>query len=156
MNRGDYDGITSSETQQRNFNINRLDISWLTEYISTMAATSLIIPESSSTVDVHIIDSTSRIHGIPTDTFMEPKIKGYNVISCPAFSFLIEHPKSGQKLLFDLGVRKDWENLSTRIYNRITDAGWSVKVERGVADILKDNGVDPQSINSIIWRFCRA
>ncbi|KAL8819507.1 MAG: hypothetical protein Q9223_002071 [Gallowayella weberi] len=82
---------------------------------------------------------------------MEPKIKGYNVIQAPAFSFLIEHVKSGQKVLFDLGVRKDWENLSARIQKRLEDGGWTVKVEKGVADILDDNGVDPKSINAIIW-----
>ncbi|KAL9601984.1 MAG: hypothetical protein Q9179_002700 [Wetmoreana sp. 5 TL-2023] len=116
-----------------------------------MSAAELSIPESLSTVDVHIIDSTSRISGIPTETFMEPKVKGYNNIDCPAFSFLIEHPKSSERVLFDLGVRKDWENLSASISKRLKDRGWSVTVEKGVAAILKDNGVEPKSISAIIW-----
>ncbi|KAL8715637.1 MAG: hypothetical protein Q9225_006368 [Loekoesia sp. 1 TL-2023] len=116
-----------------------------------MAAMSLDIPESSSTVDVHIINSTSKIKGIPTTMFMEPETKGHSIIDCPAFSFLIEHPKSGARLLFDLGVRKDWENLSPKISNEIKRRGWSVTVEKGVADILKDGGVKPESINAIIW-----
>ncbi|KAL8734396.1 MAG: hypothetical protein Q9166_001594 [cf. Caloplaca sp. 2 TL-2023] len=116
-----------------------------------MAATDILIPESHSAVDAHIINSTSKISGIPTETFMEPKIKGYGIIDCPAYSFLIEHPPSGQRVLFDLGVRKDWENLSARISKKIKDRGWSVTVEKGVADILKDGGVEPKSINAIIW-----
>ncbi|KAL8732328.1 MAG: hypothetical protein Q9181_003999 [Wetmoreana brouardii] len=105
------------------------------------------------TVEVNIINSTSRIWGIPTKMFMEPKMKGYNTVDCPAFSFLIEHPKSGERVLFDLGVRKDWENLSARISKELKDRGWSATVEKGVAAILKDNGVDPNSINAIIWRY---
>ncbi|KAL9602695.1 MAG: hypothetical protein Q9219_001685 [cf. Caloplaca sp. 3 TL-2023] len=116
-----------------------------------MAPTISDIPESTSTVDVHIINTTSRIKGIPIQMFMEPEIKGHDIIDCPAFSFLIEHAGSRSKVLFDLGVRKDWENLSPRISNRIKDAGWSVTVEKGVADILKEGGVDPESISAIIW-----
>ncbi|KAI4190992.1 MAG: hypothetical protein L6R41_000442 [Letrouitia leprolyta] len=115
------------------------------------ANTELAIPESSSTVDIHIIDSTSRIKGIPISLFMEPEIKGHDIVDCPAFSFLIEHRATSTKLLFDLGVRKDWEKLSTKIYDRIKAGGWSVTVEKGVADILKDNGVEPASVNAIIW-----
>ncbi|KAL8779003.1 MAG: hypothetical protein Q9213_007152 [Squamulea squamosa] len=116
-----------------------------------MAAADFIIPESASAVDVSIINTTSRIRGIPAETFMEPKIKGYHAIDCPAYSFLIEHEKSHQKVLFDLGVRKDWENLAPNISARINEQGWSVTVEKGVVDILMDCGVEPKSINAIIW-----
>ncbi|KAL8824158.1 MAG: hypothetical protein Q9170_008238, partial [Blastenia crenularia] len=109
------------------------------------------IPESNSIVNVHIINSTSRIKGIPTSVFMEPEIKGHNTIDCPAFSFLIEHAKLGSRLLFDLGVRKDWENLSPNIVRRIREGGWSVTVEQGVAKILEQNGIEPRSIAAIIW-----
>lgn len=81
---------------------------------------------------------------------MEPKINGHDIVDCPAFSFLIEHPNK-TKLLFDLGVRKDWENLSARISKRIKDGGWSVTVEKGVADILEDGGIDLTAITAIIW-----
>lgn len=115
------------------------------------ASTDVIIPESTSTVDIHIIDSTSWIKGIPTSFFMEPEIKGHDIVAAGAFSFLIEHQSTGTKLLFDLGVRKDWENLSAKIADRIKENGWTVTVEKGVADVLKDGGVEPESINSIIW-----
>ncbi|KAL8966816.1 MAG: hypothetical protein Q9197_005773 [Variospora fuerteventurae] len=115
-----------------------------------MAVPKLNIPESTSTVQVQIIDSTSRIKGIPVTILMEPEIKGHDFMNCPAFSFLIEHPNR-TKLLFDLGVRKDWENLSPLLFNRIKEEGWSVTVEKGVADLLQDRGMDPASINAIIW-----
>ncbi len=112
----------------------------------------LNIPDSKSIVNVRIINSTSRIKGIPYSVFVTPPYKGLDHLDCPAFSFLIEHESSGRKLLFDLGVRKDWENLPPTIVKRLKDGGWMVTVERGVADILEEGGVAPKDIEAIIWR----
>lgn len=112
----------------------------------------LNIPDSESTVHVRVINSTSRIKGIPVRIFFEPEIKGLEVLDCPAYSFLIEHPPSGRKVLWDLGVRKDWENLAPRIVKRIRDGGWQVTVEKGVAELLEEGGVKPGDIDSVIWR----
>lgn len=117
-----------------------------------MAQPSLDIPSSMSTVVVHIIDSTSRLQGIPTAIFMEPSIKGFEELRCPAYSFLIEHPDDGRKLLFDLGVRKDWENLAPTIQKNISHWNAKVIVEKGVAEILEEGGVGPQEVEAIIWR----
>ena len=113
--------------------------------------TDLQIPPSKTTVDVSIINTTSRIKLIPYKVFVEPDYKGLDYLDCPAFSFLIEHP-SGRKLVFDLGVRKDWENGPQRIVDRIKDGGWSVTAEKDVAQILREGGVDPKDIEAIIWR----
>lgn len=113
----------------------------------------LNIPSSSSTVKVHVIDTTSHISKIPTSLFLEPQYEGIEFLDCPAFSFLIEHPPSGRKFLFDLGVRKDWENYSHRIANRIKDQGWDLKIEKGVAETLDEGGVRPKDIEGIVWRF---
>ena len=112
----------------------------------------LHIPDSESVVDVHIIDSTSRIKGIPFSVFTTPPYKGLNYLDCPAFSFLIQHQSSGRKILFDLGVRKDWENMPAKIVKRIKNGGWTVTVEKGVAEILLEGGVAPKDIEAIVWR----
>ena len=112
----------------------------------------LNIPDSSSVVNVHIINSTSRIKTIPFSVFVTPPYKGLDYLDCPAFSFLIEHASSGRKVLFDLGVRKDWENLPAVIVKRIKDGGWKVTVEKGVAEILQEGGVAPKDIEAIVWR----
>ena len=83
---------------------------------------------------------------------MVPEYKGLDYLNCPAFSFLIEHPVSGRKYLFDLGVRQDWQNGPRTIVERIKNGGWQVTVEKGVADILLDGGIDPNEIEGIIWR----
>jgi hypothetical protein len=30
--------------------------------------------------------------------------------------------------------------------------GWEITVDKNVVDILKDEGVDPTSIDSVVWR----
>lgn len=112
----------------------------------------LSIPPSTSTVNIHVINTTSHISKIPTSLFVEPQYKGFEFLDCPAYSFLIEHPPTGRKFLFDLGVRKDWQNYSARIASRIKDEGWTVEVEKGVAEILQEGGVMPGDIEGIIWR----
>ncbi|CAD6567914.1 MAG: hypothetical protein ASARMPREDX12_000839 [Alectoria sarmentosa] len=111
----------------------------------------LNIPNSESTVNVHIINTTSRITKIPFSIFTTPSYKGLDYLDCPSFSFLIEHASSGRKLLFDLGVRKDWENMPMVIVQRIKDGAWKVTVEKGVAEILQEGGVAPKEIEAIIW-----
>ena len=111
----------------------------------------LNIPSSQSTVIVHVIDTTARLQ-VPSRIVLEPEIKGFDTLDAPTFSFLIEHPTSGRKVLFDLGMRKDWENLAPVIVRQIENAGTKVNVEKGVADILNDGGVKPEAIEAIIWR----
>ena len=114
------------------------------------SAPDLKIPTSNTTVKVRIIDTTSQIEGIPLEPFVTPQIKGLTHLSCPAYSFLIEHP-SNRSLLFDLGVRKDVENYAPRIVDRIKKGGWSATVKQGVREILEANGVEGKSIEGIIW-----
>lgn len=116
-------------------------------------APALNIPESNATVNVHIINSTSRIKGVPSSLFFGPDISGNHFMDCPAYSFLIEHAASGQKFLFDLGVRKDWENLVPTLANHIKQEKWQINVEKGVAEILEEGGIKPKDINGIIWRL---
>lgn len=110
----------------------------------------LKIPASSQTVQVRIINTTSRIQGIPTDRFFIPEVKGFPSLDCPAYSFLIEH-SSGRRLLFDLGISKDWQNYAPKISNMIKNLGWKVTVEKDVREILEENGVSTKGIEAIIW-----
>lgn len=82
---------------------------------SAQPAPPLNIPPSSASVQVRLIDTTSQINGIAVAPFLEPPIKGHDVLNCPAFAFLITHPTLKRSLLFDLGVRKDWENLPPKV-----------------------------------------
>lgn len=68
------------------------------------------IPSSKSIVNLSVIDTTTRVRGLPTALFFVPTIGEYNTVFCPAYGFLIEHEPSGKKILFDLGVPKNWRN----------------------------------------------
>jgi hypothetical protein len=115
----------------------------------------LHIPPSAATVDVCIINTTGHIDGIPTNDFLLPSIPGHKYLVCPVYSFLIQH-SSGRKVLFDLGVRKDWENFAPGLYNRLRDYGWNIAVEKDVREILDGENIDPNEISSIIWRLVTA
>lgn len=112
----------------------------------------LNIPESHNAVNVHIIDSTARLRDLPTKDFFEPDFVGFDTLDIPSYSFLIEHPPSSRRVLFDLGLRKDWRNLAPEVVGYIKDEGWSITVEKDVAEILSEGGIRLDSIEAIIWR----
>lgn len=103
-----------------------------------------------STVRVRIIDTTSYIGNLPAAVFLTPEFPGLSILSGPSFSFLIEHPSS-RSLLFDLGVRKDWENLAPVTTRRIEAMKCTVRVQKGVREQLEEHGVDVKNIEGIIW-----
>lgn len=115
----------------------------------------LNIPLSAQTVDVRVIDSTARIK-IPVAAFIQDKIPGHDFLECPAYSFLVEH-SSGQKVLFDLGVRKDIDGFSPVILDRIKQIvalNGAMNVESDIATILRqgEDSIELEKINAIIWR----
>ncbi|KAK4463683.1 beta-lactamase-like protein [Cladorrhinum samala] len=112
----------------------------------------LNIPPSPSTVSVSAIDTTSRIYGVHTDHFLDPPIEGHGRLAGPAYSFLIQHPKLGRRLLFDLGIRKDFENLARPIAEILRQKPVPrVVVDKDVRQILEENNVDPASIEAVVW-----
>lgn len=81
-----------------------------------------------------------------------PTIKGVENLEVPSYSFLVEHP-TGRKLLFDLGTRQDWENLSPAAVSmaRGLDARLTVRKKGGVRQILEEHGVDASSVEAVVW-----
>ncbi|KAG9126837.1 hypothetical protein FRC07_001738, partial [Ceratobasidium sp. 392] len=97
------------------------------------------IPSSDVTVKVSVIDTTTRVKGLPTSLFFVPLIGGNDKIDCPAYGFLIEHEPSGKKLIFDLGVPKNWRNGPPVISKKIIESRWQVDVEKDVSEILAEH-----------------
>lgn len=115
------------------------------------AAPPLNIPAGNA-VRVKVIDSTSRIKA-PVAFFMGPAIAGHPHLNVPAFSFLIEQKSSSRKILFDLGLRKDWQSHPPAVQAIISEPGWEMSIEKNVAEILQENGVDVAggAIEAVIW-----
>jgi hypothetical protein len=111
----------------------------------------LEIRVSSTTVTVSVIDTTTRLH-MAVGTMFSPSIKGHTKLASPSYSFLVEHDRLGSKILFDLGVRKNWQEQAPVIVDMIKEFGWDVRVEKNVAEILEEHGIPLTAIDTIIWR----
>ncbi|KAL4815796.1 beta-lactamase-like protein [Aspergillus spinulosporus] len=109
------------------------------------------LPSSANTVSVSVIDPGVRLD-LPASWFVVPHIKGHDRLIVPSYSFLISHP-SGQKILFDLSVRSDFENLAPAVAQRLTDPTNPAKVTFAgdVSKVLVKNGVPLDEIDAIIW-----
>ncbi|KAI6361565.1 hypothetical protein MCOR25_006469 [Pyricularia grisea] len=110
------------------------------------------LPVGSEVVTVKIINPVNFGPAI-LDRFMAPPVPGFEKFpALPSFSFLIEHPSSGRKLVFDLGIRKDYKTgYSPKICQYIPTTNYDIKVEKDVVEILEEGGVDPQKIEGVIW-----
>ncbi|CAE6528823.1 unnamed protein product [Rhizoctonia solani] len=118
---------------------------------ATASLPPLYIPLSENTVKLSIIDTTSRIKGPPTNVFFEPTITGFDIMDCPAYAFLVEHEQSNSRLVFDLGVSKDWRNGPPVIANRSLELGWDISVPKTVAEILVEHNIPLETINTVVW-----
>lgn len=109
------------------------------------------IPSSSVSVSVKIID-VSTIDNVPAQAIFTPPVPGIQTLApAPSFCFLLEHP-SGQTVLFDLGIRKDWHNLAPAIVERFKKVGHKPSVEKNIADLLDEAGTGRENVNAVIWR----
>ena len=109
----------------------------------------LDIPHSASSVTVSIIDATIKMT-FPIRPFFTPVVAGVEQLEGNAYSFLIEHP-SGKKLLFDLGARVDFESNAPALVRRLKSYGFTPAINKDVATILSEGGMDLRNINAVIW-----
>lgn len=72
--------------------------------------------------------------------------------SSPSLSFLLEH-SSGRRLVWDLGIRKDWQNHAPVIANYIPTRNYTIEVTKNVIEVLEEEGVKGSSIEAVIWRY---
>lgn len=122
-----------------------------TQPIHTMNRLVLLHQLCAAATDLSAVINTTSWISLPTKLFFEPPIKGFDELSVPSYSFLVEHP-SGRKLLFDLGVRKDWGNLSPATLGMIGQIRPAeIDVKKGVREQLEEHGVSVSSIEGIIW-----
>ncbi|OBT90447.1 hypothetical protein VE02_01222 [Pseudogymnoascus sp. 03VT05] len=98
---------------------------------------------------VSIIDNTF-LYDIPVDNYIQPVVPGYENFSLPSYAFLVENSE-GRKVLFDLALRKDWQNLAPEALHEIEADGIKIVVERDVIDILDDEGVKGADIEAVVF-----
>lgn len=119
--------------------------------MTTQSRPPFVVP-TGAVAKVSIIDSTMRLAGLPLDMMVKPPMEGWDEFpTAPTWSFLVESP-SGKKALFDLGLHVDQSRFTPQILDLFTREGVTTGVKEHVADIIKRNGVDLETVHSIIWR----
>ncbi|KAH9899036.1 beta-lactamase-like protein [Xylariomycetidae sp. FL2044] len=118
-----------------------------------MTASNIVFPASTATVSVSIIDSTSWAYNLPCATFFRPPFKGLETFEICCYVFLITHGQGdgARHVLFDMGTRKDWENLVPHTVAHLKKHGTIVETEKHLVDILKGGGTDLSKVEAGIW-----
>jgi hypothetical protein len=115
---------------------------------------SLNIPHGESVVKVSVIDNGARIAG-PLSFFFDPPILDHlqddDEFGAPAWVFFIEHPVSKRRLLFDLGIRANPSECTPE--NLKYHKAFRLIPGKEIYDYLGDHGVEPNTIEAIIWRY---
>lgn len=113
------------------------------------------LPPSGAVASVSIIDSTTKINKLPTHYLMKPPMAGMEVMpEIPTWSFLVESATTGRKALFDLGVPPNWrEHFAPVVADKLVASGWEIGAEKHVVDILRENGVQAEAIDAVVWRY---
>ncbi|KIW12832.1 hypothetical protein PV08_08019 [Exophiala spinifera] len=110
----------------------------------------LNIPSGEVVVKVSLINPVNFGPAI-LNRFMAPPVPGLETFrSSPSLTFLVEHP-SGRKLVWDLGIRKDYQNYSKSIADYLPTTKYSIQVEKNVVDILEENGIVAAQVEAVIW-----
>lgn len=121
------------------------------------------IPSSESTCKVYLIQAGGLT--VPKDLVLLPgpdqdqdsqgsdeKTAESKSFYAPDYVFLIEHPGSGNKYIFDLGIRKDLENFPPTIKKHVLPQFKCFP--KSPADILKEHGAaeqQPEKIKAVIF-----
>ncbi|KAK7182861.1 hypothetical protein DPSP01_011974 [Paraphaeosphaeria sporulosa] len=99
------------------------------------------IPPSPNTVDVRVIDTQTLLHLNPT-LFWQPSLGGFDGLDAPVYCFLITH--GNEHVIFDLGVRTDWENYPPKIVSLIK-ATTRVEPGQDVASVINGSHITRSS-----------
>ncbi|KAJ9634498.1 hypothetical protein H2199_008955 [Coniosporium tulheliwenetii] len=108
------------------------------------------LPAGKETISIKLINPVN-FGPAQIDRFMAPPVPGLETFkTSPSFSFLLEHP-SGRKLVFDLGIRKDFQNYSKKIAEYLPTTKYDIQVSKNVVEILEESGIKGADIDAVIW-----
>lgn len=110
------------------------------------------VPPGQEAISVKLINAVNFGPAI-IKRFMEPAVPGVEKKKpSPVLTFLLEH-SSGKKLVFDLGIRKDYQNYAPVVANYIPTTNYDIQVTKNVVDILEEGGIPGTDIDAVIWRL---
>ncbi|KAH8801235.1 hypothetical protein DL96DRAFT_1563993 [Flagelloscypha sp. PMI_526] len=107
------------------------------------------IPVSHSLVNITAF-SIVNASALPASLFIQPSLPGRDVYSPSAYSFLISNEEKNQKVMFDLGIRKDMENFAPVMAAQFAGTG-AFTVNQDITEQLHAAGTPLEAINAVIW-----
>ncbi|KAJ7039789.1 beta-lactamase-like protein [Mycena alexandri] len=118
-----------------------------------MSFENLNIPSSSATVTVKMFDIVDDPRQVKASSaaFIKPVAPGFENMALPVFAFLVENATTNQKVLFDLGPRKDLENAAPGVAEAVKAGYMAMPVSKDIVEQLAQDGVQPQHISAVIW-----
>jgi hypothetical protein len=102
-------------------------------------------PKSERTVRVRMLDTTTLMT-VNARSFIEPVQPGHEIVNITDVAFLVENETTGQKVMFDLGVRKDYWNFPAVLQRRLGTVIPGLRVDKDVSEILEEKGIGLDSI----------
>ncbi|PTB59875.1 hypothetical protein M431DRAFT_70982 [Trichoderma harzianum CBS 226.95] len=109
------------------------------------------VPTSSSIVDVRVLDTNTRLYLKP-GVFWEPILEGFEGPNAPVYCFLVSH--GNRHIIFDLGVRTDWENYAPNIVKLVKATTTVSTGDKDIASLLDDDdsglGIRSSDIEAIV------
>ncbi|KAF9257078.1 Metallo-hydrolase/oxidoreductase [Marasmius fiardii PR-910] len=84
---------------------------------------------------------------LPVERFIHDGKPG-EIIVAPSLSFLLHHSVNGHKLVFDLGIRKDWESYAPPLVRKLK-GDFRLKVEQDVSESLVKGGLSPSEVDVV-------
>ncbi|CAK7233732.1 hypothetical protein SBRCBS47491_008711 [Sporothrix bragantina] len=108
------------------------------------------VPISNATARVRMVDTTG-VMLVKSAPFIQPVQKGHETLSLYVAAFLIDHPPSGRKIMFDLGVRKDYWTLPASLQKRLGTVIPGLRIDKDTTEILQEQGIALNDISSVVW-----
>lgn len=124
-----------------------------TSNLKTMAPISSVeLPPGTETITVKMINPVNFGPAI-LKRFMAPDVPGLETFATsPSLCFFLEHP-SGRRLVWDLGIRKDYDHYAPSIKDYLPTTKYTIEVTKNVVEILQEHGIELNSIEAVIWRL---
>jgi len=69
----------------------------------------------------------------------------------PSFVFHIVHQPTGKSVIYDLGIRYDYETAFSEDYVKVLNGLWHTKIVDDVGKILEKGGVDPAKVHALLF-----
>lgn len=113
------------------------------------------LPQGDAVCRIFMIDTACNLVAL-AKLLVEPHWPGHEYLNLPTYSWLIVNDKTDEHVLFDLGMRKDWENSPPHIVSVVEAVLPGISIDNDVPSVLKANDVELEKISAVIlshWHF---